>query len=253
MLVSDSIPALAVGLLDSSGVPCCGEAQVEVRLTVTKVRADGEEETYPLAGFADKDSATGPIGSAMTLEFTNLKLVDRMAVGEFNVTVSTFYGGFPLQYEVFPLSLLPWRSCTCDQMCGQEPPLISVLITLCVQVPLRILPNGIQLLPWGSWSFQIQVLPDTGPWTVHESLPPFRLALLARNVTMSHGKGDKFDVGVRLFRRGDLLDITEASLEGLTIRQVSRLEIWYSKHQHYSIAYQRAAVKEIAHRIKVSA
>ena len=91
-----------------------------------------------------------------------------------------------------------------------------------------MLPRGIKLLPWGSWSSlpyppprPVQVLPDRGPWTVHEPLPPFRLVLQEGNTTVLFSDEEEFFVGVRLFRKVDMLDITAVSLEGATIQQVS--------------------------------
>lgn len=95
------------------------------------------------------------------------------------------------------------------------------MLMFLAQVPLRILPSKIELLPWGSLTAEVQALPDRGPWTVHESLPPFRLALQAHNITVPFTANEKFLVGVRLFRPVDMLDITVASLEGTTIRQVA--------------------------------
>ena len=95
------------------------------------------------------------------------------------------------------------------------------------QVPLRVLPGGIKLLPWGSWSSlpyppprPVQILLDRGPWTMHEPLPPFRLVLQERNTTVLFSDEEEFFVGVRLFRKEDMLDITAVSLEGATIQQV---------------------------------
>ena len=99
MLSSDSIPVLSVGMFDSAGKPCCGENQVALRIQVTK----GVKE-YALSGFLDKYSTTGAF---MTVEFTNLKLVDNTAVGEFNVTVSTFYLGVPVKYTVCAINFHP--------------------------------------------------------------------------------------------------------------------------------------------------
>ena len=95
MLAGESIPAIAVALFDLSGAPCCGEHQVAVRLKVTK----GARE-YELLGFADVDSTPGGPGSRMTVQFSHLKLADRMAAGEFNLTASAFYNGIPLEYKV---------------------------------------------------------------------------------------------------------------------------------------------------------
>ena len=180
MLASDSIPVLSVGLFDSQDSPCCGEDHVAVRLKATK----GDTE-YSLVGFTDKDSTPGGAGSRMTVDFSNLRFADTTVVGNFNLTVTTFYMGYPLEY----------------------------------QAPLRILPDGLRILPWGSHSTHVQVLPDSGPWTVHESLPPFRIELQAKNSTVSHSDADKLMVGVRLFRPQDLLDITQPSLEGTTSQQ----------------------------------
>jgi len=90
------------------------------------------------------------------------------------------------------------------------------------QAPVRILPNGINLLPWGSWTSGVQILPDKGPWSVHEPLPPFRLALQVQNSTVTVNDAESFMVGARLFRPVGLLDISLASLEGITIQQVSK-------------------------------
>ena len=107
MLATDAIPTLSMGLFNSRGEPCCGEYQVAVRLKVTK----GATE-YDLTGFADRDSTRGAVGSRMTVDFTSLKLVDRTAVGNFNVTVSAFFLGFPLTYTVRAVSrILPQIAC----------------------------------------------------------------------------------------------------------------------------------------------
>jgi hypothetical protein len=103
-------------------------------------------------------------------------------------------------------------------------------ICLDAQVPMKIVPERIELLPWGSWTTQAQTLPDRGPWRVHEPLPPFRLALQAQNVTVSFNSNEKFMVGVRLFRPVDLLDISSASLEGTTIQQVLRAARLFPSH-----------------------
>ena len=113
MLATDSIPALSIGLFNSAGDPCCGEDQVAVRLKVTKMVNE-----YGLSGFTDKDSTPGAAGSRMSVDFTNLKFADGMPVGDFNVTVSSFYQGVPLEYTVRYLQcvlcasdLLPKASC----------------------------------------------------------------------------------------------------------------------------------------------
>lgn len=94
-------------------------------------------------------------------------------------------------------------------------------------MPLRVLPGGLTLLPWGSWSplpypppRPVQVLSDRGPWTVHEPLPPFRVVLQERNTTVQIRDDEEFFLGVRLFRKVDMLDITAVSLEGATVQQV---------------------------------
>lgn len=95
MLAGESIPAITLALFDRSGAPCCGEAQVAVRIKVLKAAKE-----YELLGFADMDSTPGGAGSRMSIEFSRLQLVDRMAVGEFNVTANAFYNGAPLEYTV---------------------------------------------------------------------------------------------------------------------------------------------------------
>ena len=128
MLASDSIPTLSVGLFNIAGAPCCGQDQVAVRLKVTKGAVE-----YVLTGFSDKDSTPGAAGSRMTVDFANLKLVDRTAVGELTVTVTSFYLGFPVAYTVLStavsaVTLLSrwfclqrrWRSKrTCPAQCMQ--------------------------------------------------------------------------------------------------------------------------------------
>jgi len=128
MLASDSIPTLSAGLFNIAGAPCCGQDQVAVRLKVTKGAVE-----YVLTGFSDKDSTPGAAGSRMTVDFANLKLVDRTAVGEFTVTVSAFYLGLPVAYTVlstavFAVTLLSrwfclqwrWRSKrSCPAQCMQ--------------------------------------------------------------------------------------------------------------------------------------
>ena len=72
---------------------------------------------------------------------------------------------------------------------------------------MRVLPSELDLLPWGSWTSGVQTLPDKGPWTVHEALPPFRLALQAQNTTVTIDDAESFMVGARLFSPLGLLDI----------------------------------------------
>jgi hypothetical protein len=108
MLASDSIPPLSVGMFNSAGEPCCGKDQVAVRFRVLKAGTQ-----YELTGFADRDSTPGAVGSRMTVAFSNLMLVNSMAVGSFNVTVSAFYMGFPVEYTVLPRRSVPSLTYAC--------------------------------------------------------------------------------------------------------------------------------------------
>jgi hypothetical protein len=108
MLASDSIPPLSVGMFNSAGEPCCGKDQVAVRFRVLKAGTE-----YELTGFADRDSTPGAVGSRMTVAFSNLMLANRMAVGSFNVTVSAFYMGFPVEYTVLPRRSVPSLTYAC--------------------------------------------------------------------------------------------------------------------------------------------